>query len=89
MTLRTKLLHIADAFADTRRLSRSRVSTLSLDQGSKLDQIANGADISTGRYERAMSWFSNNWPDGAEWPEEVSRPLVEAQPQFSAQEGLA
>ena len=25
-------------------------------------------------YNRVLQWFSNHWPEGAEWPADISRP---------------
>lgn len=78
MTLTDHLLIVSDAFAAARKLSRSRVSTIVFGDGRKLDLMhEQGADIRTRRFEAAMRWFSNNWPDGAAWPEAVPRPAVE------------
>jgi hypothetical protein len=73
-TLRSQLLTVADAYASARKLSRSRVSTIVFNAGLALDRIASGKDLTTGNWERAMRWFSENWPDGAVWPPTVSRP---------------
>ena len=78
MTLRDQLLTVANAYCSARDLSRSRVSTIVFNAGLKLDQIASGRDLATGNFERAMRWFSANWPDGLEWPEGVARPVVSA-----------
>lgn len=74
MTLRDKLLTVADAYAAARQLSRSRVSTIVFNAGLTLDRIASGRDLSTGNFERAMRWFSDNWPEGAVWPDKIARP---------------
>jgi hypothetical protein len=76
--LRTQLIAVADAYAAHRGLSRSRVSTIVFNAGAALDRVASGRDLNTGNWERAMRWFSDNWPDGAEWPDEVPRPHAEA-----------
>jgi hypothetical protein len=67
-TLRLQLIAVADAYCSARRLSRSRVSTIVFNAGLALDRIASGKDLTTGNWERAMAWFSSNWPEGAEWP---------------------
>lgn len=78
MTLTDHLLIVSDAFAAARKLSRSRVSTLVFGDGRKLDLMhEQGADIRTRRFEAAMRWFSNNWPDSAAWPDAVPRPPIE------------
>ena len=74
--LRYKLISVADAYASARGLSRSRVSTIVFNAGLALDRIASGRDLNTGNWERAMRWFSENWPEGAVWPDDVERPQV-------------
>jgi hypothetical protein len=75
MTLREQLILVSDRFGAARGIGRQRVSTLVLNRGSTLDLLAGGsADVTTGTFERAMLWFSANWPEGAEWPAEVLRP---------------
>lgn len=76
--LRDQLISISDAYGAARSLSRARVSTIVFNAGSTLDRIASGRDLTTGNFERAMRWFSANWPDGVEWPEGVDRPVVSA-----------
>lgn len=72
--LRLQLLTVADAYCAARKLSRARLSTIVFNAGSTLDRISAGRDLNTGTWERAMGWFSQNWPDGAKWPSEVERP---------------
>lgn len=74
MILREQLLAVADAYCAARGLSRSRVSTLVFNAGMTLDRIALGGDLATGSFERAMMWFSENWPVGAVWPRGIGRP---------------
>lgn len=73
-SLRTKLLAVSDAYCLARDISRARVSTIVFNGGMALDRIASGKDLTTGNFERAMRWFHENWPEGAEWPVEVERP---------------
>jgi hypothetical protein len=75
-TLRAQIIAVADAYCSARRLSRSRVSTIVFNAGLALDRIASGKDLTTGNWERAMAWFSRNWPEGAEWPLGVARPDI-------------
>lgn len=76
--LRTQLLLVANSYAKARGISRARVSTIVFNAGSTLDKIANGRDLTTGSFEKAMLWFSANWPEGAKWPKSIARPKVEA-----------
>lgn len=74
MTLVDRLLTVASTYAEARGLSMSRVSTLIFGDGKVLDRLAKGRDVTTGRFEGAMQWLSDNWPVGAHWPEGVDRP---------------
>ena len=85
MTLRDKLLHVANLYAiaiKTKgrdgRITLSGISTRVFGDGKTFSRIEAGGDLTTGNFERAMRWFSDNWPDGAEWPDEVPRPHAEA-----------
>lgn len=70
------LMATADAYCAAKSLSRSRVSTLVFNDGKKLDLVAGGADLQTGKFEHAMSWFATNWPDNVAWPLGIARPSV-------------
>lgn len=79
MNLRSQLISVSDAYCAATKLSRARVSTLVLNRGATLEKIAAGeADVNTGTFEKAMLWFSANWPVGAGWPDDVDRPVSEA-----------
>lgn len=72
----THLATVARCYAEHRRLSIARVSALVFGNGGKLPAIVDGdADMTTRSWEKAMSWFSANWPEGADWPHGVQRPL--------------
>jgi hypothetical protein len=74
MAMTDQLLAVARAYCAARSLSLSRVSTIVFNDGKKLDLVARGADLQTGKFEQAIAWFSANWPDGAEWPSDIPRP---------------
>mgnify|MGYP003404905483 CR=1 FL=1 len=75
MLLTEQLTAVARAFCAARGLSTARVSTLVFNDGKKLEAIASkGVDLSTGKFEAGMQWFSDRWPEGLEWPEGVLRP---------------
>ena len=77
MLLTEQLLVVARAYCAARNLSSARVSTLVFNDGKKLDAIASkGADLQTGKFEAAMQWFSDNAPEGFEWPEAIDRPAA-------------
>lgn len=71
------LLDVAWRYAEAEGVPLTTVSSRALNDGKKLSALEEGADISVGRLERAMVWFSANWPAGAEWPAEIVRPETE------------
>jgi hypothetical protein len=72
-----QLLRVARAYGDLEGVPLSTVSSRALDDGKKLRALEEGADINVGRLERALRWFSDNWPSG-DWPSEVPRPAQNA-----------
>lgn len=72
--LTEQLIEVVDAYCIAAKLSRSRVSTLIYGDGMRLDGIAQGKDLHTRSFERAMLWLSTNWPEAAGWPANVARP---------------
>lgn len=72
------LIQLANHYCAVTGKTRISVSKRVFNDGKVLDRLAIGKDITIGRFERAMRWFSDNWPEGAEWPDEVPRPRAEA-----------
>lgn len=79
MMMREQIVLVADTYGSAAGVGRKRVSTIVLNRGSKLDDIALGGDLTTGTYERAMQWFSRHWPAEAQWPSDVPRPVFHAE----------
>jgi hypothetical protein len=72
------LLRVARRYAQVEGVPLTTVSSRALNDGKKLSALEGGADINVKRLERAMVWFSANWPAEGEWPLDVARPVVEA-----------
>lgn len=79
-TMRDTLIRLARAYAAAKGrgdgLALSGISTKIFNDGKTLDRIAAGGDLVTGSYERAIKWFSENWPEDLEWPSDVARPVA-------------
>lgn len=74
----TELLSIVDAYMNATGRKETTVSTSVFNDGKKLTGLRAGtADIGTRRYNSALVWFSENWPQGAAWPDGVMRPSAE------------
>jgi hypothetical protein len=72
------LLAVADAYKAALQIDEDKtVSSRVFEDSKKLSAMRGGADITVGRYNAAMVWFSEHWPEGAEWPGGIARPFVE------------
>lgn len=74
MSIVGSLFSVVEGFCRAEGVPESTVSWRVFNDGKRLAQVRAGADIGVRRLERAMQWLSDNWPDGAEWPETVARP---------------
>lgn len=75
MTLPEEIVHLADMFCSATGLSRTRVSTLAMNGGHRVDRLAEGGDVQSRTYRKALEWFSVNWPADVAWPKEIHRPV--------------
>lgn len=74
------LLAVARRYAEIEGVKLSTVSSRAFNDGKKLRVMEDGdASITVDRCERAMQWFSDNWPAG-EWPADVPRPAPAHEP---------
>ena len=71
-----QLLRVARAYGKILDVPLSTVSSRAFNDGKKLAALEEGADITVGRLESALRWFSDNWPADTDWPVEVERPRV-------------
>lgn len=71
-----QLIDLSNLYCAVTQRTRSAVSKRVFNDGKVLDKLLAGGDLTTSRYQMAVRWFSENWPDGAAWPPEVPRPLI-------------
>jgi hypothetical protein len=71
------LITVADEYGRVAQVEEKTVSSRVFQDSKKLGAIRAGSDITVGRYNAALAWFSANWPDHAVWPRDVPRPAVE------------
>lgn len=72
------LLSAADAFKKATGLEDVTLSHRMFGDSKKLAALRSGeADITVGRFNASMIWLSENWPQDAVWPEDVTRPVSE------------
>jgi hypothetical protein len=70
------LLQVADEYGRAVMVEDKTISSRVFNDGKKLAAIRGGSDITVGRYNAALEWFSANWPDDAVWPHDVPRPVI-------------
>ena len=68
------LIAVADEYGRAANVEEKTVSSRVFQDSKKLAAIRGGSDITVGRHNAALAWFSANWPDGAEWPHSTPRP---------------
>ncbi|MBA3576218.1 MAG: hypothetical protein H0W39_01180 [Sphingomonas sp.] len=68
------LLAVADAYKQATSLEDVTVSHRLFGDSKKLAALRTGSDITLGRFNAALHWFSANWPAAAVWPDEFNRP---------------
>lgn len=71
------LLKVARQYGEAEGVPLTTVSSRALNDGKKLTALEGGADINVKRLEKALVWFSANWPSTARWPDEVLRPEID------------
>ena len=70
------LIKVADEYGRATAVEDKTVSSRVFQDSKKLGAIRAGSDITVGRYNAALEWFSSNWPEGAIWPVDVPRPAT-------------
>lgn len=74
--LRRALRKIGDIYASASDLKSSTVWARAVGDARFIERIESGKGFTVKTYDAAMEWFSDNWPDGAEWPTDVSRSVT-------------
>lgn len=69
-----QLIELSNLYCAATERTRSAVSKRVFNDGKVFDKLLAGGDLTTSRHQRALRWFAENWPDGAEWPSDVPRP---------------
>lgn len=70
------LLALADEFTRVAGVKEETLSYWIFTDSKKLRMMRAGADVMTRGFNAALIWFSQNWPEGAEWPAGVIRPMA-------------
>jgi len=74
----THLLALADEYRRATGIEDKTLSFRVFGDSKKLAALRGEADITTARFNAAVTWFASNWPDAAIWPSTIQRPRVAA-----------
>ena len=72
---KASLIAVADAYIAATDLPETTVSHRVFGDTKKLAMLRGESDITVGRFNAAMTWFSCNWPAAGFWPANIDRPL--------------
>ena len=70
-----RLVALMGRFAKHSGLSVSTVSRHATGSGDTVARLQRGGTITIKRFDRAVRFLSDNWPDSLAWPADVPRPL--------------
>ena len=68
-----QIVRLAEVWGAHMRFSESTVSQRLMRASGWLRHLREGADMTTGTYLKAKTWFRENWPADLPWPEGVHR----------------
>lgn len=71
------LLKVARAYSEATGRSLARIGTVIHNQGAFFKKLEEGGTCTMETFDKAMRWFSENWPSDASWPVGIARPLTE------------
>lgn len=71
---RQPLLTVARAYSDASGRSLARVSHLIHNSSVLFKKLEEGGTCTLDTYDKAMRWFSDNWPAELPWPDGIVRP---------------
>jgi hypothetical protein len=78
-TLRQHLIALAEKFEACTGTAAATIGRRALNDNKVFARLEAGDGFTIRTFDRLTVWFSENWPDGAEWPEALERPTPAAQ----------
>lgn len=74
-TLRQYLIDAAKQFEAATGVSAAGIGKKSVNDNTFFARLSEGQGFTVKTYDRVIAWLSANWPDDAEWPAGVPRPV--------------
>jgi hypothetical protein len=70
------LFDLVERFCASRRMEEATVGRLCAADGRFFLRLRIGKTFTVKKFDEVVRWFSANWPENADWPEGLERPLV-------------
>ena len=68
------LLTLSRIYCEAVNRSEVRVADLAAGNPYFFRRLRSGGGCTITTYNRVLQWFSDHWPPGLEWPEDIPRP---------------
>jgi hypothetical protein len=72
--LKAHMVKVGTRFSVATGLASSTVGMRVARDGRFFDRLTDGRGFTVKTYDNVLQWFSDHWPDNAEWPRDVPRP---------------
>lgn len=72
--LKANLIAVGAQFVSLTGLAQSTVGMRAARDARFFDRLNDGKGFTVKTYDSVLAWFSDHWPEGAQWPSEVPRP---------------
>jgi hypothetical protein len=80
MTDIEKILILAQTASMALGVTERSLAVQAFNDAIKFERLKEGKDIGVRRAQKAIQWFSDNWPDDTEWPASIERPVQSLAP---------
>ena len=77
---------ICSLYRDATGRSESRISDLACANPYLFKRLRANRGCTIATYNRVLTWFSDHWPEGVEWPADIPRPWASAIAEFPVDE---
>ena len=71
---RSHLITLVDAYRTRVNRSEATISGWAVGHARLFSRIREGHGFTDTTYNRALQWFSDNWPADLVWPDDIPRP---------------
>lgn len=78
MTPTEQLLALSKSYCALRGISERTASGRIFKDSRTILRVKDGGSLTLKNFEKAVLWFSENWPDNSDWPDFIERSRARA-----------